>query len=111
MDPHCPLRGESPEDMPNFLVQCEPLEPISRPAIAKLVSLLMEFNYPIPTSKDDWCRLILNGGIFDQNHTGAKHTIAACMEIATIRLCYALHRKRDILINERLLTESYVIRQ
>ena len=111
VDPRCPLCGESPEDMPHVLVQCELLEPILKPAIAKLVSLLTEFNRPIPTSKDDWCKMILNCGIFDQNHTGTKYAMAACVEIDTSCHCYALHCEWDILINERLLIESQVIRQ
>ncbi len=103
VDPTCPLCGDGSETTQHFLLECVCLDQARAHWVGQMAGIMEEDQDNSPNTNEEWCQAILNGGAFVREGTilgGKKQDL---LEIIASRLCFALHRERDLLLNDALM--------
>ncbi len=104
VNPACLLCDGPREDMVHLIAVCPALEQVRQPKKSNLEAMLHREGMCPPDNDHEWCRLILNGGTIHTDTTHGKMTsgLAALQQMCSI-LCWALHKERDIKLNDQIM--------
>ncbi len=109
VNPACPLCSHPKEDMMHFIAECPALEEYRTAKQASLVKLCLMEGIACPNSGSEWCGFILNGPATDSNKMTNNGSDNKSINRLCNLLCIALHKARDIQINDRLIEKQTVL--